>query len=88
MFEIDQDFMADDPGNQLRMKLNATASIGSVPPVTMTAFGEVLYTATERGILPFRVTDEHAMTIVRLYWVARSIAESPDPNEELKRVQL
>lgn len=81
-YEIDEEFPADDPGNQLRAKLNGTISTSLAPE----CLDELLHTAAERGILSASVTAEDAMTIHRLIMVGIAIDRSPPG--EIDRVRM
>jgi len=85
MYSLDEDLPVNDPGNQLRAKMNGTNVYDAATPT----LGEVLYTACERGILPFDKLDpETALTIVRLHAVAHSIDQGPNPVDEVRRIQV
>jgi hypothetical protein len=79
-YKMDEEFSPEDPGNQLRAKLNGTE-------ITQPkSFDEVLHTAQERGILDFRLLTEDAMTVVNLFFVARAIDMMP--GDEAARIRL
>lgn len=67
-----EDHGADDPGNRLR------AALSQVETPNAPALADLLYTASERGILPFDVDEEGAMHIVRLYVLATEIGGRRD----------
>jgi len=81
-YPIDEDFPPEDPGNQLRAKLNGTDV--AVPK----SFAEVLYTASERGLTGgWEIKDPaDAMLIVNLFFVARAIDMAP--GDEVARIRM
>lgn len=80
--ELNEDFPPEDPGNQLRAKMNG-ADVQQPQ-----FFNEVLYTAKERGILTDHIDADQAMRIVTLFFIAREIASHPDPEKEIARVRM
>lgn len=81
MFDMDEEFPPNDPGNELRRKMN-----GNLTPPTPKSFDEVLHTASERGIIDFKLDAETAMRIVQLHAVAVAIDNMP--GDEVARIRL
>lgn len=79
MYSPDQEYPAEDPGNQLRMKLN-----GVPAPRATQSFSEVMNTARER--LGVEVDDEDALKVVHLFQVAQQIDAMP--GDELERIRM
>lgn len=82
-FEIDTDLPVEDPGNQLRAKLNGQGYVA-----TPSGFDELIHTAQERGILNFRLLTEDALIVARLFLLAQSIDKMPNPAAEIARVRM
>lgn len=59
-----------DPANRLRAKLSDIDA-----PNPGRALSEILYTAEQRGILPFPIDEELALTIHRLVLLAEAATE-------------
>lgn len=76
MYEHDEGLNKNDPGNLLRDLLRKTTvtDTGSCPKV----LDELLYTATERNILPFKITVDDAYTIARLVLLAQTMPICPN----------
>lgn len=73
LYELNEDFDADDPGNCLRTALNDQALI--IDEKAERRLNEILYTGEERYILPFRIDKEDALTIWRMVELAVSSAD-------------
>lgn len=83
-FEVNEDLPAEDPGNQLRAKLNGQGYVA-----TPTGFNELIHTASERGLLiDGAVDNEDALVIARLFLLAQSIDKMPNPAAEIARVRM
>jgi hypothetical protein len=80
-FHNDPGFPAEDPGNQLRAKANGVAR-----PKTPKCFGEILNTASARGMIPGIIDEQDAMNIVHLFFVAGAVDGMP--GDEAARLKL
>lgn len=68
-YHRDFDFRSDDPGNELRDALSEI----EVDEGQNRKFGELLYTASERGILDFHLDSKDAATVLRIVALAAKL---------------
>ncbi|RWB95508.1 MAG: hypothetical protein EOQ56_27540 [Mesorhizobium sp.] len=71
-YQSDDDMPASDSGNMLRAELSKV----EIDFEFNRRFGELIYTAEERGLLEFHIYDEDRATILRLVEIARTRNES------------
>jgi hypothetical protein len=65
-YRPDEDMPVDDPGNVLRAELSKV----EVDFDINRKFGELLYTAEERGLIDFHIDDQDRVTLLRLMKLA------------------
>jgi hypothetical protein len=71
-----QDQVEDDPGELLARALDTITA----PDVNERAFNELMYTASERGLLEFRITLDDAKKIFQMLILAKGF-QGPCPEK-------
>lgn len=77
IYELNEDYPDDDPGNKLRQYLNSV----QVPPISERMLGEMIYTANERHISLDGLSMEEAILGWKLVELTRS---SPVKHDEIR----
>jgi len=81
-YPLDNDHSPNDPGNRLRERMNAITTPGSLDNSEGSRIlSDLLYTAEERDILPFRVDAADALAIWRLVEIAKATKFLDDIDE-------